>query len=153
MPATYATPEDFIAAYGEEGTARLLNDQAEDLLNHPQLVSALEAANGEAATHVRYRYRVNLSSVPPVLRRKTIDLARWYLVTALRPEIATELDTQVHDAAIEWFRQLREGEVQLPLPETDEVPKPGDPSVVEVGENVRYEDEPALHRHRAFKRF
>ena len=74
----YATIADFIAVLGEAETLELssLDDASETEIYESMIQESLDNASSEIDGHLAIRYRTPIATVPPILKKYAITLAR-----------------------------------------------------------------------------
>lgn len=76
---SYATQLDLVDRFGTPELAQLTDPAAGTTINATTVARALADADAEIDARLAVRYALPLASVPPVLVRIAVDLARYFL--------------------------------------------------------------------------
>jgi phage gp36-like protein len=107
----YATPQDFIDAFGQQETIMLTNldDPSAIAPNPVPLNKALADATAFIDTYVGSRYVLPLTSVSTVVNRYCLDIARYML-----DRIRSREDVRLrYEDAIKFFTLVVKGQVSI----------------------------------------
>lgn len=108
---TYATQQDMIDRFGEQELIELTDHAAAGVIDATVMAGALGDADAEIDAYLAGRYTLPLASVPRVLTRFAVDLARYGLYDTR----ATEQVKARYDDAIKFLKALANGTVSLGL--------------------------------------
>ena len=76
---SYATSDDFIAAFGDAEWLQLTDRDLDDSPDAGVAAAAFGAASDLIDGYARGIYQVPLSPVDPIIRQIALDLSRWFL--------------------------------------------------------------------------
>ncbi|WP_104565846.1 gp436 family protein [Ralstonia mannitolilytica] len=130
----YCTQADLVLAFGNDELVQLTDraDPPTGAIDPERVANAIETATSEINVYLEGRYSLPLASVPTVLHRVAVDLARYHLFMDIRED---------HPAAIRYSHQVKllskiaDGKVSLGLDEAGAVQKPADTVQVSAGRN------------------
>lgn len=109
----YATPADFIAAFGQDEAVRLTATyDAPDVVDTMTLTSALDRATIRVDAGISFRYPAGFTTVPRLLTGITCDQARYELATSGNRVLTDEIDKR-REEADKLLRMLADGRVKL----------------------------------------
>lgn len=111
----YATIADLIARYGAGYLASLTNtDPSNDIPDNAALALALEEACAEVDMYLGKCFDIPVAApFPPILKFKTLILARYYLESGCD---CSEKTQKQYDATIEWLHSLCCGDCPPVIP-------------------------------------
>lgn len=124
----YVTAQDLAAGLPEPVALYLVDDDARGALRMlsgdfwPEIAQRLDRAcddaNAEVDSYLLQRYELPLSSIPPVLAARALDVARYrlFLRRGIREQTADEAIERAYKVAIAWLRDVAAGRAALPLP-------------------------------------
>ena len=118
---SYITNADIEERLGTALYIQLTDDTGTGSADTDVVDSARDEAEGEANSYLAQRYKVpvNLTTYPElaeVLKGFTLDLVEYRLHTR-RPPVTDDVVAK-HEASVEWFRDVADGEVSLPAATT-----------------------------------
>jgi len=124
---SYATPDDMLAAFGED-TLIELTDRAEvGAVDQTILAAALAAADAEIDAYVARVAVLPLPRVPGVLRGIGVSIARWRLSD--QPDGRERVD---YEDAVRQLEQIAKGLIDLGLPAGGDPPARTRPQVAGI---------------------
>lgn len=110
----YANTIDLTVAFGSRKLAELTTDDPNiDCPDAAKLTYALERATAEIDSYLGDCYIVPLKDVPPIIKFKTIDLARYYLESGCE---CSEKVKENYEKTVEWLKELCCGECPPEIP-------------------------------------
>ena len=111
----YATIADLIARYGAEYLASLTNtDPSNNVPDNAALALALEEACAEVDMYLGKCFDIpTVAPFPPILKFKTLILARYYLESGCD---CSEKTQKQYDSTIEWLHSLCCGDCPPVIP-------------------------------------
>ncbi|NCJ06681.1 DUF1320 domain-containing protein [Synechococcales cyanobacterium C] len=110
---SYATPQEFIDQFGQEESLQLTNldDPTAEDVDEELLERTLADATDEINGYLEGRYPLPFTSVPRVLRRVALDIARYRLDRYLARDDAR----QRYEDAIKFLESVAKGMIRLGL--------------------------------------
>lgn len=108
---SYATAQDMIDRFGEAELTQLTDRTGAGVIDAAVLGRALDDADSEIDGYLTARYALPLATVPPLLTRVAVDLARFQL---FGDRITESVKTR-RDNAVALLQSIAKGIVSLGL--------------------------------------
>ena len=116
---TYAALSDMEARIQMSELVQLTDTASEGVVNATVLTAALQDASDLMDSYIGAQYALPLPTVPTVLVKTCVDLARYNLYKNPPPEHVVSART----SAVDWLKSLAKGQAKLGVAGIEELPK------------------------------
>jgi len=112
----YATHDDIVERYGDDGALRAFDKDGDGALDADVEAQALADASDLIDSYIGARFDLPLTTVPTRLKRVCVELAIYYASDDVTRQ--TEENKNRYKENVQWLRDLSTGKASLALDES-----------------------------------